>query len=315
MTPNNRKARLLLKKYLQGKCTPEEVALLHKWYDQLPESSAGDVGISDSRSLEEQLRQATWNKIIAQQAPVRRLNYRVAAAAAVIGILVLSGGYWFHRYSSSRLHEFNNQTASVSRIVLPDSSVVWLNAHSRLKWRNDFASADRAVMLDGEGYFDVTKDAAHPFRVSSNGVVTDVLGTEFNVEGYSGESAIRVALVKGSVGLRSLDGHHVPVILKPGQIAQVDAAGQGTVDVLSGDAVSYGAWTTGGFILQNVPLESALQRLCHKYGYALKVSFSDDRRKPISASYRNDSFEEILAGLLYINHLNYTIKDSVISVY
>lgn len=312
MNPNNRKARLLLKKYLQGKCTPEETALLHQWYDELPEVS---TGVSDRQLLGEQLQQAVWNKIVTHQAPVRRLNYRALAAAAVIGVLLLSSLYWFHHSSSSRFQEFSNQTAGVRRVVLPDGTIVWLNAHSRLSWRGDLASADRSVELEGEGYFEVAKDAARRFRVSSNGVATDVLGTSFNVEGYYGEPSVRIALVKGSVEVVRLDGHHAPVLLKPGQIAAVDAGDHGTVSVSSGDAGSYGAWTTGGFVLQEVPLENALQRLCHKYGYTLKENFSTDRKKPISGTYSHDSFEEILTGLLYINHLNYTIQDSVITVY
>jgi transmembrane sensor len=312
MNLNNRKARLLLKKYLQGECTPEETALLHQWYEQLPDHSI--AGITDRRSLEQRLSQAVWDKINGQT-PVRRLRYRVPAAAAVIGVLVLSALYWFSRPSHPHFRTFDNNTAGVRRVVLPDNTTVWLNAHSSLRWNDDAAPARRSVELDGEGYFDVAKDAGHPFRVVSNGVATDVLGTSFNVEGYSKESHVRVALVKGSIEVVRLDENHTPIRLQPGEIAQVEAGLHGTVEVQRGDAGSYTSWTAGGFILQDVPLEDALQRLCHKYGYTLNENFIKDRKKPISTDYHNDSFEEILAGLLYINHLNYSIRDSVITVY
>ncbi len=312
MHRNNRIARLLLKKYLQGKCTPEEIELLHRWYDKLPPYLPS--GVTDRVLLEEQLRQAVWNKINQGQAPVRRLRYRLPAAAVFIGILVLSVIFWFSR-TSSHFNEIANTTTGVRRIVLPDSTVVRLNANSRLRWNDDFAAGNRYVELDGEGYFDVAKDAAHPFRVLSKGVETRVLGTSFNVEGYRNEPDVRIALVKGSVEVVRLNSHDAAVRLQPGDIAQVDTDGHRAVAIERGDAGSYGAWTGGGFILQNVPLEDALQRLCHKYGYRLKENFPAGRRKPITVSYYQNSFEEILDGLLYINHLNYSIRDSVITIY
>ena len=311
MNPNNRKARLLLKKYLQGECTPEEIDLLHQWYDHLPDLTP--VGEIDRSSLEEQLRRATWDKITAGQAPVRRLVWRIPAAAAVIGILAFSTLFWFYR--SHRYHEFDNATTGVRSMVLPDGTSVWLNAHSRLRWKDDPDAVTRTVELDGEGYFDVAKNASRPFIVRSNGVATQVLGTSFNIEGYSGEPHVRIALVRGSVKVWRQDGHHAAVRLQPGQIAQVEAGEHGTVDVQTGDAASYAGWTGGGFVLQDVPLEDALQRLCHRYGYTLKATIRKDRHKPITAAYHDDSFQEILTGLLYINHLNYSIQDSVITVY
>ena len=318
MKPNSREARLLLQKYLDGECTPEEVLLLHSWYDQLSFPLAEDQTSGDPL-LEEELHRATWEKINRAERPVRRMNFRLAAAACVVGILIGSGlllfnngSHWSFRRSAV-VREANNDTAGVGRLVLPDGTQVWLNAHSHLSWPGDFASGNRTVQLDGEGYFEVAKDAAHPFRVQSQHFVTQVLGTAFNIECYSGEDRVRVALVTGSVQLSFTDNRIAPALLKPGQIG-FWGEGSRSFGIQQGNAPAYTSWRSGGFVLQNVPLEIALHRLCRRYGYALRADFSENREKPITATFPKSSFEEIITDILYVNHLTYSIKDSTVTV-
>ena len=303
MNPNDRKARILLKKYLKGECTPDEVELLHRWYDQMRVPLP-----RDRPDLEERLKRAVWTRIGGTEAPVRRLPVRLIAAACIVGVLLIGGGLLlrFRKVSVS------NHTQVASLLTLPDGSRVWLNADSRLSWGKGFAR-DRRVELEGEGYFKVAPDAAHPFRVETKGLVTTVLGTEFNEESYEGEDRVRVALVSGSVEI-AYPGHSVPPqVLRPGQIASL-VEGEHAFAVAQGDPGAYAAWVSGGFVLQGVPLEVALKRLCRKYGYTLKVDFTKGQQKPITASFNRASFEEILSGILYINHLTYSIRDSVVTV-
>ena len=318
MNPNHRKAQRLLKKYLDGKCTPSEVALLHRWYKGLPEAPAT---IGDQPLLEEKLRRAIWSGIERKSAPdggaplrespVRRLPIRLVAAACLAGLLAGAGALWLWSGHQKRI-TIANDVATVRALVLPDGTRVWLNAHSTLSWRKDFET-NRTVALEGEGYFQVAPDAAHPFEVTAGELVTKVLGTEFNIESYSGEDRERVALVKGSVQVRSADGRLAPRVLQPGQIASLDTKEQ-AMDVQQGDAGAYARWTSGGFMLQDVPLAVALKRLCHKYGYTLRAGFVRGRQKPITATFNNGGFEEILASIVYINHLTYSIQDSVVTV-
>lgn len=308
MDLNQQKAQALLQKYMEGKCTPEEIILLHSWYDQLPES-----GVSEDPLLAQRLHDATWEKIRRlEPRPVRRIDLRLlAVAACAIGILLCGSAlFLFQRDKAHRFQHIENSTAGISHVVLPDGTQVWLNAHSRLNWRN----GGRTVQLEGEGYFDVAKDAAHPFQVQTGDFTTKVLGTTFNMECYPGEQKIRVALVKGSVQLSLDNGKIAPMLLKPGQVASF-SAGDAAFQVSGSDAAAYSAWTSGGFVLQDVPLEKALRRLCRRYGYKLRDDVLYERQKSISATFTNsNSFEEILNGILYVNHLTYSIRDSVVTL-
>ena len=84
------------------------------------------------------------------------------------------------------------------KVVLADGTQVWINADSRLEYPSRFEGNRRVVKLDGEAYFAVAKDAAHPFIVQTDNMETRVLGTKFNVCGFQGKDT-RITLIEGSV--------------------------------------------------------------------------------------------------------------------
>ena len=70
---------------------------------------------------------------------------------------------------------------SKSQIVLPDGTAVWLNSGSKLSYTEDFGKNNRTVYLDGEGFFDVTKNKKIAFEVYAGETRIRVLGTQFNM--------------------------------------------------------------------------------------------------------------------------------------
>ena len=81
-------------------------------------------------------------------------------------------------------------------LILADGTHVWLNADTRLRYPTCFNTDERRVYLEGEAYFQVTKDTAHPFRVESEAQVVEVLGTQFNVYAYGHEERTYTTLVE-----------------------------------------------------------------------------------------------------------------------
>jgi len=114
-------------------------------------------------------------------------------------------------------------------IILPDKTEVWLNAASSLKFPLAFTGKERKVVLTGEGYFEVAKNAALPFIVMANDTKVRVLGTHFNVMAYANEGAVRTTLLEGSVKVVKREpvnpdksgqaGKENSVLLKPGEQA------------------------------------------------------------------------------------------------
>ena len=89
-----------------------------------------------------------------------------------------------------------------SKLTLADGTIVWLNAGSRFAFPQKFEGSKREVFLDGEAYFEVAKNKEQPFIVHSNDFQIEVLGTKFNVCGYSSDNYSEALLLEGSVNIR-----------------------------------------------------------------------------------------------------------------
>lgn len=156
------------------------------------------------------------------------------------------------------------------QVTLPDGTKVWLNAASSLKYAVDFASSEnRRVELNGEAYFEVTKDKTKPFIVSTKQQEIKVLGTHFNVNGYPDEEVLKTTLLEGSV-LVHMAGL-TDVILKPNQASVLSMAGLKVVPANIKDAT---AWKDGYFIFREESLDNIMKTISRWYD--IEVVFEDD---------------------------------------
>lgn len=164
-------------------------------------------------------------------------------------------------------------------VVLPDGTKVWLNAASSITYPTVFAGKSRLVKITGEVYMEVAKRVGMPFRVvmEHKGEV-EVLGTSFNINAYDNEIAVRTTLVTGAVRVRAdtTVGNITPVILKPGQQAQMpqhNTAGSAAISVGVADMEKTLAWKNGVFNLEDVSLKDAM-RLWERW-YDIEVVYKD----------------------------------------
>ncbi|SEI72924.1 FecR family protein [Dyadobacter sp. SG02] len=146
----------------------------------------------------------------------RRLPVTVWAAA-MIAILVMAFG-WFFLLADKTPESLNVATANnTTEQILPDGTKVFLNYNSKLTYPENFEGDLRTVSLQGEAFFDVKPDAAHPFVIQANGTEIRVLGTSFNVKAYN-KAPVRVDVATGKVRV-SKDAHRVELV--KGQSAEV----------------------------------------------------------------------------------------------
>jgi len=191
------------------------------------------------------------------------------------------------------------------KLVLPDGSRVWLNAASSLKYTIAFAGNKRTVELSGEGYFEITKDPAHPFEVRAGGSLVQVLGTHFNINAYANEPQVRVVLAEGSVKLNNT------TILKPGEEGSVD--GSGSVKTTQADVESTLAWTKGQFIFKQAPLDAVMRQV--ERWYNCEVIFDANITDHFNASAsRNVPVSKLLHFLEGTGTVHFRITDRRITV-
>ena len=203
-----------------------------------------------------------------------------------------------------------NETCLVSSVtskgefVLPDGSTVWLNKDSRLYYLNDLQGEIREVRLEGEGYFDVAKDAGHPFVVQAGGMSIKVLGTRFTVSAYE-DRPVEAYLEEGKIMAKVPE--HEPVILDPDQAIRYDASA-GELQAFAETASDHTAWVDGKLEFVNKSLKDIID--CLEHWYCVSISCNDMEmasKVRLSMTIRQEGIEEICTALSTIADLSYFI--------
>lgn len=153
----------------------------------------------------------------------RSRRWYFAAAAILILALGWFGFVQLSRSSSSEMavlrevNEISTRPGSKSRVELPDGSIVWLNAGSKLTYNKDFNQQLREVSLTGEAYFDVAKNKEKPFIIHTSTINVKVLGTVFNVKAYPQDKRTETSLIRGSVEVTIRNRPNDKIILSPSE--------------------------------------------------------------------------------------------------
>lgn len=151
------------------------------------------------------------------------------------------------------------------RLVLPDGTKVWLNAASTLRYPVDYNDGNRAVELEGEAYFEVTKrksgSKSSPFSVKTAGQGVTVLGTEFNVSAYPTDELVKTTLVTGKVKINTLKERQ-ELYLRPGQESVLSPSG---IDIHQADIQAATSWKNGDFVFADDGIESVMRQLSRWY--------------------------------------------------
>ncbi|HTI11010.1 MAG TPA: FecR domain-containing protein [Puia sp.] len=154
------------------------------------------------------------------------------------------------------------------QVTLPDGTKVWLNSSSSLSYPTSFTGGQRQVEMTGEAYFEVAHDAKKPFIVKADKEDITVLGTNFNINAYADEPALKATLLEGSVRVSNTSGK---VLITPGQQASVlhNTTRISTVSVNVEDVI---AWKNGYFNFDNVDLQTVMRQLARWYDVEVKYS-------------------------------------------
>lgn len=160
------------------------------------------------------------------------------------------------------------------KIILEDSTVVWLNSESTLKYPKLFGDKERRVEVEGEAYFQVKKDARRPFYVVSAGQQIRVYGTTFNVRNYPEEESVMTTLETGSIALtRCGDDDGGELRLLPGHQAVFEKADQ-RVSLRTVKPEVITGWRHGKFVFEEQPLSAIMRDLARWYNF--EYEFADE---------------------------------------
>lgn len=189
------------------------------------------------------------------------------------------------------------------QVILSDGTKVWLNAASSLSYPTVFTGNERKVMLKGEAYFEVAKNAEQTFKVITDRQELVVLGTHFNINSYEDEPEIKTTLLEGSVKVSSLQTNQT-ILLRPGEQSALKKSGKLKVDQVNAENAI--AWKSGLFQFQGSSIQEALRQMARWYDVTIEFEGEVPDIQLWGEVHRNANAREALEILSYFD-LKYKI--------
>ncbi|WP_291870197.1 FecR family protein [Maribacter sp.] len=212
-------------------------------------------------------------------------------------------------------NEIKTPKGQIFRLVLSDSTVVWLNADTKIKYPKKFVSTlkTRTVILEGEAFFDVAHNKDIPFVVYANGIDIKVLGTKFNVSSYANDQFINTTLVEGSVNVVDTNDTNNSIILEP----SFQASYQKTNMVLTSKEVNtldYTSWIQKIIIFNDTPFESLITKIERTYNVEIINENEQIKNERFTGQFDIENIETIFKALSSNFHFEYEINNNKITI-
>lgn len=241
--------------------------------------------------------------------------------AAVVAIIIAVGciSYWQGEVNVKDTFADISVEAplgSKTKLYLPDGTLVWLNAGSRMTYSQGFGVDNRKVELEGEGYFEVKRNEKIPFFVKTKDLQLQVLGTKFNFRDYPEDHEVVVSLLEGKVGLNNLLREEKEAVLSPDERAVLNKA-NGLLTVESVTASNASQWTDGYLFFDEKLLPDIAKEL--ERSYNVKIHIANDSLKTFrfygNFVRREQNIQEVLEALASTEKMQYKIEERNITIY
>lgn len=257
----------------------------------------------------------SW-KLLEKQLFARRnrrlLWMRVASAAAVV-LLCMAGWLAYDAWRPAPMLMVST-LAETRTVVLPDQTKVTLNRYSTLSYPERFKEKRRKVHLQGEAYFEVAKDAKHPFIVKAEAVRVKVLGTHFNVEAYPGDAEVRTTLLEGSVAV-SLKGENQRLVLAPNESAVYNKKKGTLVQEAAPGAKNEILWRKGIILFDQLPLHEIVRQLSNAFQTDICIDDPQLQNYRMTATFdTSEDLTQILDLLKNAGNFNYKKENNTITL-
>ena len=226
-----------------------------------------------------------------------------------------------NKLSNNDLNKYNTISTPMGgkfKVILPDGSLVVLNAASTLKYPVHFDEKLRKVSFTGEAYFEIAKledkrKKRVPFYVYSNDQIVEVLGTHFNINSYDNEEYSKTTLLEGSVKIINEKSAAPAKILKPGQQAVIKRGDIQTKIMIADEAQAL-AWKDGYFLFKNTNIKDVVNEL--ERWYNIDIQYEDEMEFENITGYisRNVKISSVLKMLQLSGIVDYEISGSTIII-
>ncbi len=275
----------------------------------------------DEKAFEKFMQRVNTAEQLSKQPKIRTIKYwNVLKYAAVILAMCMISYISYYKGENHLKQALAQVTieapiGSQTRLYLPDSTLVVLNAKSVLSYSQDFGVYNRTVKLSGEGYFEVIHNEKKPFTIHGNDVQVTVLGTEFNFKDYPDVDEVSVSLFEGSVKLDNQLAEQ-QMMLKPNE-QMVMSRADGSMKKIIGIPKRVISWTKGNLVLDDSTLEEVIELL--EKNYDVNIIVVNDSLPPYlfngCFTISEMTAEKILKALCTTGRLNFIKDNNNITIY
>ncbi len=198
-------------------------------------------------------------------------------------------------------------------VSLSDGSVIKLNSDTKFRFPKKFDSNKREVFLEGEAFFEVSRDTTRPFTVITGELKIEVLGTSFNVQNYDHNNA-KVAVATGKVKVAAMDDLSENVILKP---AEMVVFNKDSISLIKSDfnPKEELSWKDGVLFFNNNSVYEIFEKLERWYGVEFRITKGANLNRRYTGSFTNESLNNVLQAIKFSTNFNYKIENEEVIIY
>jgi len=339
----------LLAKYLSGECDSDENLKIADWIEgsaenrQLLESMKNLWAIRE-KSYEASDVKSLWNevanRITSLEEPEEQIIYTLPPkekkknlqsilfgvnripilryAAVLFAVVAISIFYFLVSDQIKNGEEIQWTTVEVNNgeqyeLSLNDDTKLILDAGSKLQIPENFGDVTREIKLEGEAYFEVTRNREKPFRVYSSNAVVEVLGTKFNVRSWDETGKVEVAVADGKVSLSSNKNTDEKIILTEGFFGSLSETGElnSSEDV---DLSKYLSWMKGEMFFADVKVSEVIAQLERWYNVSFSLQDSTIMKDRLTVTINKKSLANAVEVLSALTNTGYVIKNNLVTL-
>jgi ferric-dicitrate binding protein FerR (iron transport regulator) len=278
----------------------------------------------------------------------KRRIYTFLKYAAVLFIAVFLSSLVYYNLTITgkkkdiTYHEITVPYGSKIKILLADSSVVWLNSGSTLTYPNRFAEVNREVFLEGEAFFEIHKSYHKPFYVRTYDINIKVLGTSFNVKAYPEEDIVETTLISGYIQIEenekegkraekiSVQSQQKAIYLKKSRQLSLETkesfksqpldSKKGTnlvnIDDLQKiqDMDIETSWKDNRLLFRDEQLSNLAKKLERWYNVEIEIKDDEIGNYKFTGSIKNETIEQVMEAFKFASSLDYEIHKNKIEI-
>ncbi|MCX2485759.1 FecR family protein [Pedobacter sp. MR2016-24] len=333
----------LLSKKMAAEATQEELEQLRLLMEKYPDAiyyeeflqelwennSGGQVPQSDLAQIYASHRQKYKNDFTSNPAEEIYVDTHTSLrlSGILLGIVVLAllcFGLW---QKNDQLPDHPTHIVSGKgirkKVVLPDGTLVWLNAGSKLSYDTGFNQQKiRQVFLTGEAFFDVAHRKSQPFIVHTEKISVKVLGTAFNIQAYPGEQKSEATLIRGSIELSVNDQSGQKITLNPSEKFAFSTEKKTMVinhvepvKIGNDEYIEETSWKDNQLVFQNETLEDLKPRLERWFNIQISIRSEQPKHYRFTGVFKNETINEALVAMQLIKPFTFKLTRYDVIIY